>query len=139
MTNILHEIMKWCEEFELNPENLDSEVPLTDHAFDGAGQAIDFCFEEVRETERAYVTYDEVEILDGFLDLTWVALNGAYKFLRSQGQSPSEARDNVLAALKTIYNANNAKRDAYGDILYNKDGKVIKPEGWKSPNLEEYV
>jgi predicted HAD superfamily Cof-like phosphohydrolase len=44
---------------------------------------------------------------------------------------------NISAVFNMVHGANMAKRDPKtGEFIKRADGKIIKPEGWKSPDVE---
>lgn len=110
--------------------------------------AIDFLDEEVQETKAAIEQNDFEEIIDGFGDIAFVAINGIYKAFRNKGQNPELAHKNTVLVLTRISTANMNKSsdefpDGYkslemtptgdGRYFFKKNGKVIKPDGWKVP------
>merc|ERR1719450_379597 len=65
------------------------------------------------------------EQADAFVDIWYYSLNAAAK----KGVNLSKIFDRV-------HDANMAKRDpATGQFLRREDGKIIKPQGWKPPNV----
>lgn len=83
-------------------------------------------FEELMEANR---NNDDIERLDGAMDLIWVTLG----YCIAKGY-------NVTAAWDEVAKSNHAKIDAKsGKVLKNENGKVMKPEGWQPPNLERFV
>lgn len=85
--------------------------------------------EELIETYHAIREGDSAEILDGFLDIAYAALTGA---IRTAGvRAAYEGWDAVV-------DANQAKVDGrHGPVVRNElNGKILKPEGWESPDIE---
>ena len=83
--------------------------------------------EEVTELQDAYAAGDIPEIVDAGIDLAIVALGAALD------AAPAQA---VLLCLKAVLNANEAKVDPKtGELTLREDGKILKPEGWKSPDI----
>ena len=101
-------------------------------------KAIEFLREEVRETEEAIEAEDREEIIDGFGDVAFIALNGIYKEFRSSGNSHETASEKVTEVMNRICNANLGKKHPDGTIKYN-NGKVQKPEGWRPPEYKDML
>jgi hypothetical protein len=140
--DIFNKCTKFCEDFE-KPSQFD---------LDPVKKALDYLFEETRETERAVTAwhigkqdYSSLadlyleDTLDGFLDAAFVALNGAYKVFRYLGQDPEQAKANTIESLMRVCRANLAKANPDGSISYNDKGKVVKPLGWKAPRYEDLI
>lgn len=72
---------------------------------------------------------DEVEALDALVDLEYVTA-GAWLSLGFHRYRQ--------AALAEVH-ASNMRKLADGKPMYREDGKVIKPEGWKGPDLESVL
>ena len=71
----------------------------------------------------------EIEKLDAFMDMIWVILG----FCHMKGYD-------VEGAWKEVARSNLAKIDPVtGKVLKREDGKVLKPEGWTPPDLEQFV
>lgn len=108
-------------------------------------QSVDFLFEETRETECAIVGYGLgvenlfEEVIDGFGDVAFVALNGIYKSFRYCLFSHEEAIAKTNEVMQRICTANLAKLQADGTVKYNEAGKVVKPEGWKAPTYGDLL
>ena len=85
--------------------------------------------EEYEEFCQALIMRDDVEQLDACMDLIWVTLG----FCHMKGFDVTKAWDEVL---KT----NMAKVDPVtGKVRRREDGKILKPEGWKPPDLSKFV
>ena len=85
--------------------------------------------EEFEEFRVAHREKDEVEMLDACMDMIWVILG----FCHMKGYK-------VDAAWNEVARSNLAKIDPFsGKVLKREDGKVLKPEGWKPPDLTGYV
>jgi predicted HAD superfamily Cof-like phosphohydrolase len=85
--------------------------------------------EEVQELQEAFDDNDRVEILDALIDII-VVTAGAINSMGANGQG---AWDEVM---KTNF----AKIDINtGKVKKREDGKVLKPEGWKEPDLKPFV
>lgn len=85
--------------------------------------------EEVKEFNQAYKQYDHKEMLDALIDIIVVA-TGA---IHSMGADAEGAWKEVMAT-------NFAKIDKEtGKVRKREDGKVLKPLGWKAPELAQYL
>lgn len=72
---------------------------------------------------------DEVEQLDACMDMIWVILG----FCHMKGYDVKGAWDEVARS-------NLCKIDSVtGKVIRRHDGKILKPEGWKEPNLKPFV
>lgn len=101
-------------------------------------RTIDFLKEEVKETLEALNDNNRAEIIDGFGDVAFIALNGIYKEFCRQGNSHDTASQKVIEVMKRICEANLGKKHPDGHIKY-VNGKVQKPEGWKPPQYEDLI
>lgn len=70
---------------------------------------------------------NRANLLDADIDLAWVSLGAAY--------STSSDADGAFAE---VSKANHAKFPG-GVPLRNAQGKIIKPEGWRSPDLDRFI
>ena len=85
--------------------------------------------EEVGELEEAIEQNDTVEQLDALVDILVVTM-GAIRAAGFDGQG----------AWKEVMDTNFAKIDPEtGKVRKREDGKVLKPEGWKAPELAQFV
>lgn len=85
--------------------------------------------EETQELQAAFDSNDKVEILDALIDIIVVSAGA----INSMGANAQAAWDEVMST-------NFAKIDSEtGKVKKREDGKVLKPDGWKAPNLEPYV
>jgi len=97
------------------------------HAY--ALEAIAMQYKAHNGSDFANLTREQrAAMLDGCIDLAWVALGLAY----SIGGDPE------CAALKVI-KANLAKVGPDGKMLRDENGKVRKPEGWTAPDMMPLV
>ena len=84
--------------------------------------------EEVAELDEAIDTNDRVEQLDALLDIMVVTLGA----LHSLGVDDENA-------WKEVISSNMSKIDAEtGKVLKRADGKVIKPDTFRPPRLDEF-
>merc|ERR1719168_400256 len=66
---------------------------------------------------------------DAFVDIWYYSLNAMAK----KGV-------NLSKIFELVHNANMAKRDPEtGKFLKRDDGKIIKPKGWRAPNVSEEI
>lgn len=129
--DILDKSTEFSRDFEIDPklkEGVDAKTLLN--------KTIDFLNEEVSETKQAIAEDDFAEIIDGFGDVAFVALNGIYKTFRLRGQNHDSARTSAEEVMRRICSANLGKKQSDGTILY-KNGKVQKPEGWTAPKYDD--
>ena len=85
--------------------------------------------EEHDELKDAVKANDRVEQLDALVDILVVTM-GAIRAAGWDGEG----------AWKEVMRTNFAKVDPEtGKVRKREDGKVLKPEGWKSPDLAQFV
>ena len=85
--------------------------------------------EEYNEFIDARNAKDEIETLDACMDMIWVILG----FCHMKGYDVTGAWNEVLAT-------NMAKVDPVtGKVRRREDGKILKPEGWKEPNMAQFI
>ena len=85
--------------------------------------------EEMDELLEAVAADDKVEQLDALIDILVVTM-GAIRAAGWDGE----------AAWKEVMDTNFAKIDPdTGKVRKREDGKVLKPEGWKAPQLAQFV
>ena len=85
--------------------------------------------EEIEEFYDGINNDDAVETLDGLLDAIFVMIAYAY----ARGWDP-------LGGWNEVARSNLDKIDQQtGKVLKRADGKVLKPEGWRGPDLREFV
>ena len=85
--------------------------------------------EEYGELVDAVDADDKVEQLDALVDILVVTM-GAIRAAGWDGE----------AAWKEVMNTNFAKVDpTTGKVIKREDGKVLKPEGWKAPELSQFI
>jgi len=85
--------------------------------------------EEVGELVDAVAADDRVEQLDALVDILVVTM-GAIRAGGFDGEG----------AWKEVMDTNFAKIDPdTGKVRKREDGKVLKPEGWKAPELEPFL
>jgi len=85
--------------------------------------------EEVAELVEAVAADDKVEQLDALIDILVVTM-GAVRAAGWDGE----------AAWREVMDTNFAKIDPdTGKVRKREDGKVLKPEGWKAPELAQFI
>jgi predicted HAD superfamily Cof-like phosphohydrolase len=85
--------------------------------------------EEVEELHQAVLADDTVEQLDALIDILVVTI-GAIHSIGADGEG----------AWKEVMSTNFAKIDKLtGKVRKREDGKVLKPVGWKAPDLTQYL
>ena len=90
---------------------------------------LDLITEEYNELKEAIVENDRVEQLDALIDILVVTM-GAIRAAGWDGEG----------AWKEVMDTNFAKIEPVtGKVNKREDGKVLKPEGWKAPELAKFV
>lgn len=85
--------------------------------------------EELNELWAANSAADKVECLDALIDILVVTI-GAIHSLGADGEG----------AWKEVMRTNFAKIDKEtGKVRKREDGKVLKPLGWRAPELKTYL
>jgi len=85
--------------------------------------------EEYTEFMDAYYNVNKIEELDACMDLIWVTLGYCYM----NGW-------NVEGAWNEVARSNLSKiNPETGKVIKREDGKVLKPEGWTPPSLEQFT
>lgn len=85
--------------------------------------------EEAEELNQSIIAADRVEMLDALIDMIVVTIGA----IHSMGADAEGAWNEVM---KTNF----AKIDQEtGKVRKREDGKVLKPEGWTSPNLTPFL
>jgi predicted HAD superfamily Cof-like phosphohydrolase len=85
--------------------------------------------EEANELADAIGAHDQLETLDALVDILVVTI-GAIHSMGADGEG----------AWKEVMNTNFAKIDKKtGKVRKREDGKVLKPVGWKAPELTQFV
>ena len=90
---------------------------------------LDLIREETDELEEAIQDNDKIEQLDALVDILVVTM-GAIRAAGWDGEG----------AWKEVMDTNFAKIDPdTGKVNKREDGKVLKPEGWKAPELAQFL
>ena len=117
MTNLFKDIEKFQRACDQEPNEANYHMYL------------DLIQEEMRELVDAVAVDDKVEQLDALVDILVVTL-GAIRAGGFDGEG----------AWQEVMRTNFAKIDPdTGKVRKREDGKVLKPEGWKAPELEGYL
>jgi len=128
--SIIEKATEFSRDFEVDPNKGSHETTLE--------RTIDFLHEEVQETMDAIKCNDPAEIIDGFGDVAFIALNGIYKHFRLAEQTHEQAKEAVMEVMHRICDANLGKKQPDGTINY-VNGKVQKPSGWTPPAYDDMV
>ena len=89
----------------------------------------DLIIAELNELDLAVVNNDRVEQLDALIDILAVVIGA----MHSMGADAE-------GAWKEVLRTNFAKIDpSTGAVIRRNDGKILKPDGWQPPNLDNYV
>ena len=95
---------------------------------DQFGMYVGLITEEATELGAALAKADDVEVLDALIDILVVTIGAAH----SMGAD-------VEGAWKEVMQTNFAKIGEDGKVRKREDGKVLKPLGWKAPELEPFL
>jgi predicted HAD superfamily Cof-like phosphohydrolase len=85
--------------------------------------------EEFNELTTAEMANDRVEQLDALIDILVVTIGA----IHSMGADAEGAWKEVMQT-----NFNKIDKDT-GKVRKREDGKVLKPVGWKAPELEQFL
>ena len=98
-------------------------------SLDNYAMYLDLITEEYNELRDAIEANDRVEQLDALVDILVVTM-GAIRAGGFDGEG----------AWKEVMMTNFAKIDpTTGKVRKREDGKVLKPEGWKAPDLTKFI
>ena len=89
----------------------------------------DLISEESSELNAAVAQGDRVEQLDALIDILVVTIGA----IHSMGADAEGAWNEVM---RTNFAKINSET---GKVRKREDGKVLKPEGWTSPELEQFL
>lgn len=85
--------------------------------------------EEYSEFVDAWIAKDDTEKADACFDMIWVIVG----YMRSRGWDVERIWDEGAKS-------NLSKIDPEtGLVKKREDGKILKPDGWKPPNFEQFV
>lgn len=90
--------------------------------------------EEVTEIKKALAIENDLDameaISDGIIDAMYILLGTAHEY---------GIGDRLSIMFDEVHSANMRKLGEDGKPIYRKDGKVLKPEGWRPPNLKSIL
>lgn len=85
--------------------------------------------EEFSEFIEADIEGDDVERIDACFDMIWVIVG----YMKSRGWKCNDIWDEGAKS-------NLSKIDpTTGKVIRREDGKILKPEGWKPPDFNEFI
>ena len=85
--------------------------------------------EESQELAQAMQNADQVETLDALIDILVVTIGAIHS-----------AGFDAEGAWKEVMSTNFAKiNKETGKVVKREDGKVLKPDGWRSPQLAQFI
>lgn len=84
-----------------------------------------FLKEEVQELEDAIIENDVVEVADAYADIVYIVLGSALMQI---------GFDRFVSVWEEVHRSNMAKI-VDGETVRREDGKVLKPEGWRPPDI----
>ena len=99
-----------------------------DYNLDQFTMYVNLITEEVTELGQALADANDVEVLDALIDILVVTIGAAH----SMGAD-------VEGAWKEVMSTNFAKIGEDGKVRKREDGKVLKPLGWKPPELAPFL
>ena len=124
MNPIVKSLLEFNEAFEI--PKLDSPGLGTDEMIE---LRIKLLKEEVEEYAEAARTGDMVEVLDALADIGYILA----------GTIINHGMQKIYDdAFNEVHRSNMAKL-VDGKVIRREDGKVLKPEGWQSPQLAQFL
>jgi predicted HAD superfamily Cof-like phosphohydrolase len=102
------------------------ETPTVDLPDEVIALRVSLIQEELNEYRQAAEARDLVAVADALSDLMYVVL-GTYV---SHG-----LQDAAEALFSEVHRSNMSKLDADGQVIYRADGKVLKSDRWRPPDL----
>jgi predicted HAD superfamily Cof-like phosphohydrolase len=89
----------------------------------------DLIVEEFAEFIEAFNMEDDVEQLDDCMDMIWVIMGYCHM-----------KKFDIRGGWDEVAKSNLCKIDSNTDkVIRREDGKILKPEGWKPPDLTKFV
>jgi len=89
----------------------------------------DLIVEEFAEFIEAFNMEDDAEQLDACMDMIWVILGYCHM-----------KKFDIRGGWDEVAKSNLCKIDSNTDkVIRREDGKILKPEGWKPPDLTKFV
>ena len=95
-----------------------------------AGLEYDMLQEELNEYVEACANYDKKEILDAIADITFVLIGTIVKH--------GIKEDHFKLLMREVFRSNMSKLHK-GKVVKNEAGKVVKPDTFSPPNIEEII
>lgn len=102
---------------------------INNPSFEFMQRRMDFLDEEVQELRDGINQKDVVEILDGAIDTTFIALTQAYHLFRAVGHNHVASVVGVRSSMLLVGMANMLKNKPT-----RRGEKITKPDNWISPN-----
>lgn len=142
--DIFDKLLEFCFDCEIRDQEIDNSF---------IQKAISFLEEELQETKDAYAGYSRepnhimcmldnkecfTELIDGGLDVAFVAINLVAKALLSKGIENKKVKGILLELFNEVADSNLAKKKPDGTVDL-KDGKIQKPKGWFKPRLDQIL
>jgi predicted HAD superfamily Cof-like phosphohydrolase len=118
----LDALVEFHQVFGAHVEN----APTVDLPAEVIALRVNLIQEELNEYRHAAEARDLVEVADALSDLMYVVL-GTYV---SHG-----LQDLAEALFAEVHRSNMSKRDENGQVIYRTDGKVLKSDRWRPPDL----
>ena len=89
----------------------------------------DLIVEEFAEFIEAFNMEDDAEQLDACMDMIWVIMGYCHM-----------KKFDIRGGWDEVAKSNLCKIDSNTDkVIRREDGKILKPEGWKPPDLTKFV
>jgi predicted HAD superfamily Cof-like phosphohydrolase len=105
-------------------------APTVDLSAETVALRVSLIQEELDEYQEAAEAHDLIGVADALSDLMYVVL-GTYV---SHG-----LQDLAEALFAEVHASNMSKLDANGQVLYRSDGKVLKSNLWRPPDLKRIL
>lgn len=86
--------------------------------------------EEVVELFEASINKDIAEVADAITDCFYILIGTAIEY---------GIADKLPQLFDEVHNSNMSKLDEYGKPIYREDGKVLKSNNYKSPNITDII
>ena len=127
MTKHLKQVMEFQDTFDktygLNKEPLIPNEEVID-------LRIKLLTEEIQELAKAFYKNDMVGVADALTDIQYI-LDGTILHCGLQ--------DKMEALSDEVHRSNMSKLDENGNVIYRKDGKILKSNMYSKPNLQEIL
>lgn len=93
-----------------------------------------FLEEEFHELDSALFHHDDVEAIDGAMDVAFIAITQAYHVFRKRGFGHVDAVVRTRLAFIRVCETNIVKNPPV-----RAGEKITKPEGWEAPKIKELL